>query len=523
MADSKGIRAGKAYVELYADGSKIPAGLKKFSARLKTWGKSLSSTGKHFALAGGLVTGAMGAMARSWAQSGDELTEMSERTGIAVESLSTLSYIAMQTGTDITSLEVGVRWMQKNLAAAASGGGKASAALAEIGLSITDLASLKPDEQFEKIGAAITAIQTPAARTAAAMKIFGRGGSMLIPAMAHSGELRARQKSVGGPMTAADVEAAHEASMAMNDVACAFGRLKNAIGAALADRMKGFAKWLTDFATSARDWVKEHEGLVFLALKAAAAIVGFGLAMKGLAYGLYAARAALLALKVAMIAYKAAAAAVVAANPMTLLALGAAAATVAIAACTKSGTEGLTGIAADAKLAGDAIFEALSRGDIPAVFGAICALIQAEWELAIGKIQYAWNRFADTIASAVYELGHDFLGLGSGEWVGTATQDLETYTKAEEKARKLLEDLKKPKPSGPPKAQFAEFHDYSGIQSGVKAAMAYAGEAKGTFNTTNMLALAAGGANDALLKATETVADNTREIADNTADDGMDE
>lgn len=55
MSNASGIRAGQAYVELFADGSRLESGLKRAQARLKAFGQSLRQSGTAMALAGGAM------------------------------------------------------------------------------------------------------------------------------------------------------------------------------------------------------------------------------------------------------------------------------------------------------------------------------------------------------------------------------------------------------------------------------------------------------------------------------------
>jgi hypothetical protein len=53
MSGAGGIRAGRAYVELYADGTRLEAGLKRAQERLRTFGSALRNAGASMALTGG--------------------------------------------------------------------------------------------------------------------------------------------------------------------------------------------------------------------------------------------------------------------------------------------------------------------------------------------------------------------------------------------------------------------------------------------------------------------------------------
>lgn len=102
----------------------------------------------------------------------------SDRTGIAVDQIQRLQFIAEQADVSFESVTGSVNKFQKNLT---EGSTQTTATLKRLGLSITELNSLNPDEQFLRIGSAIAAIQSPAERAAAAINLFGRGGTELLP------------------------------------------------------------------------------------------------------------------------------------------------------------------------------------------------------------------------------------------------------------------------------------------------------------------------------------------------------
>jgi hypothetical protein len=106
------IRAGRAFVELFADDAQLRKGLKGAADRLKAFGGVVRNIGLAFTALGVGITAPLMAAARGWAKAGDELYDMSKRTGLSVEQLSALSYAAAHTGADLTSVEVAVRRMQ---------------------------------------------------------------------------------------------------------------------------------------------------------------------------------------------------------------------------------------------------------------------------------------------------------------------------------------------------------------------------------------------------------------------------
>src|SRR5690606_23318108 len=93
------------------------------------------------------VTALLGT-AKAFSDTGDMLDKMSQRTGVSVEALSELGFAADLSGTDLETLEAGLRNMQRTLVGAAQGS-SAGEALGRLGLSAAQLAGLSPDEQFK--------------------------------------------------------------------------------------------------------------------------------------------------------------------------------------------------------------------------------------------------------------------------------------------------------------------------------------------------------------------------------------
>ncbi|MGD9856509.1 MAG: hypothetical protein AB7U20_16300, partial [Planctomycetaceae bacterium] len=160
MASSQGIRAGRAFVELFADDTKLVRGLKAAEKRLKAFGAGVQSIGTKLFGLGTAAVAPLLATTNVFASMGDQLAKMSARTGISVESLSELGYAAEQSGADLATLEGGVRKMQKFLVDAAEGSATAEQTLSRLGLSLADtFQSLKDDAlaAWQGIGDALAA------------------------------------------------------------------------------------------------------------------------------------------------------------------------------------------------------------------------------------------------------------------------------------------------------------------------------------------------------------------------------
>ena len=88
MAGAQGIRAGRAFVELFADDSKLARGLRQAQAKLSAFGSAVRGIGYKLTAAGAAITAPLTAAAMTTGRAGAELYDMARRTGLSVEALS---------------------------------------------------------------------------------------------------------------------------------------------------------------------------------------------------------------------------------------------------------------------------------------------------------------------------------------------------------------------------------------------------------------------------------------------------
>ena len=282
MADTKGIRAGRAFVELGVS-DKLSAGLRRAQKQLEAFGAGLRSVGIRMAGIGAAAVTSLFGAARMFATVGDDLEEMSQRTGVSVEALSELGFAADIAGSDLETLETGIKHMQRAIVEAAGGSESAQQALAKLGVSAADLAGLSPDEQFKRMADGIARIEDPALRVAVAMQIFGRSGTKLIPLLAGGAAgIEALQEQARRLGLTISTETAHDAAE-LNDALDSLWRVVRqgvfTIGSALAPTLKELAERITRIIVTATDWIKRNREVVVWALKVAAAVAATGIAL----------------------------------------------------------------------------------------------------------------------------------------------------------------------------------------------------------------------------------------------------
>jgi len=175
------IRAGKAYVEIYADNSKLLSGLAGAASSIKAWGDTVATAGVT-----GLVATATAAFGASMAfmETGDALDKMSGRTGASVEFLSALSHAAKLGGTDIGAMEVSIKHLAKAAYEAQAGPTTAVAsAFTALGVSVTDAQGRlkKTEDLFMETAAALSQVDNDTQKAALALEVFGRSGTEMLP------------------------------------------------------------------------------------------------------------------------------------------------------------------------------------------------------------------------------------------------------------------------------------------------------------------------------------------------------
>ena len=116
MASAQGIRAGEAFVELFADDSRLVQRLERGLQAAQGRGARASPTIGKKMLAGGMtVLGALAGVGQGVCRHGQPACRHEPRTGVSVEALSELGYAAEMSGADMETLEGGLRKMQKTI------------------------------------------------------------------------------------------------------------------------------------------------------------------------------------------------------------------------------------------------------------------------------------------------------------------------------------------------------------------------------------------------------------------------
>ena len=398
MANTRGIRAGRAFVELGVS-DKLSAGLQRAQKRLKAFGDGVRAVGTRLTAIGAAGLAPLAASVRSFAKAGDTLDKMSKRTGVSVEALSELGFAAEQSGADLQTLEAGVRVMQRTLNDAERGLATAKDAMAELGLSADALRGLSPEQQFKTLAEALARIEDPSKRAAVAMQIFGRAGTRLLPLIEGGADgIEALQEQARSLGLTISTEAAAEAALLTDTLNILWRTVRQGVfvvGSALAPAVTRLAEATSRVVVSVTAWIKANRAVVVAAAKVAAIVALVGLTLIAAGLGISVLAAALGGLATLVGAVGAALGALL--SPIGLVVVAIAGLGVAIVRYTSLGGQAVGRLmdrfgelrAFVSRVAGG-IADALAAGDITLAAEVLWLGLKVAWQRGVAELNAVW-------------------------------------------------------------------------------------------------------------------------------------
>ncbi|MEW4530203.1 hypothetical protein [Maioricimonas sp. JC845] len=438
MANSQGIRAGRAYVELFTDNSRLVRGLKAAERRLKAFGAGVRAVGAGLAAGGAALLTPLTLAAREFASAGDDLHKMAARTGIGARQLSALGFAAEQSGGSLQDVEKAVRRMQQTILDAERGSSTATDALENLGLTLGDLQGLTPDEQFRLIADRLSQIEDPGRRAAVSMLTFGRAGQKLLPLLNEGADgisaLQAEAESLGITLTDEDAQAAAALTDAMNRVTRVARATIVQLGGALAPTLTRVANLIATTSAQVSDWIRNNRGLVTTVAAVAAGLVLAGGMLIGAGVAFTAAGMAAGAVATVLTTLGAIIGGLL--SPVGLLTSAVAALGAWFLTSSSAGMQaiallrGTFGPLVDEALAAfGAIRNALASGDFSAAANVLWSTLRLWWIRGTGWLMQQWERFRGMVLN-VWHSVQEGLARGFLEVVDLMRDAWSTFTSA---------------------------------------------------------------------------------------------
>lgn len=233
------------------------------------------------------------AVGRSAINGADNFAKMSQRVGVSVEVLSSLSHAAALSDVSLENLSTGMGFLNRAMNEFARGSeNDATKALRQLGVSVVDTSGVLRSniEVLGDVADRLASMGDGAQKSALAMEIFGRGGAAMIPMLNAGREglerMAAEADRLGITISTETARAAEEFNDNLTRLGAAMQGLVNRITAAVLPALVSFSEWLAKL-----------DPLVVAAggalLTATGIVAGFGAAAKVTAVGVSALTASL--------------------------------------------------------------------------------------------------------------------------------------------------------------------------------------------------------------------------------------
>lgn len=116
-------------------------------------------------------------------ESAEQLGKLAEKSGVTASALSVFNLAAAEVGVSTDSLSGGIVKLTKASQDAADGVAKPKKAFADLGITLSDLKNSSPDQLFTLVATKLSGIESPGLRAQAAVALFGKAGTELIPVL----------------------------------------------------------------------------------------------------------------------------------------------------------------------------------------------------------------------------------------------------------------------------------------------------------------------------------------------------
>lgn len=159
--------------------------LTKASKSVSTFAKNarnnMNTYAKAGVLAGGVVVGALLGIYKQQAAAIDQTAKFSDSIGIQTSALTELRHAAGLSGVANKDLEKSLETMTRRIAEAANDGtGPLNDTLEALKINVSDLNTLKPDEQLALLADTLQGVESQSERTRIAYELFGKSGTGML-------------------------------------------------------------------------------------------------------------------------------------------------------------------------------------------------------------------------------------------------------------------------------------------------------------------------------------------------------
>lgn len=404
-SSSGAIRAGKAFVEIFANDSKFIKALERSKKALLAFSKKISIVGAAVSGLGGSILGTLAKAADNFISRADAIAKMAERFGTSTEIVSELAYAFERVELSVEDTADILKDLQKNIADAASGNAELANKFAELGVNVHDIINLPLDQQLEAIADGLANIENPARRNAIAMQLLGEKGgkaaALLGKGSAAIREYRKEAKAIGASVSTEDAELAAEAMDQLEKIISTLKYTFISLGQAILpskETIREIGSVIFDVGKGIREFIQGNRSLVQIVGIVGAAISAVGIALLGIGGAAAIASVAIGGLVTIATTIGAVFSAVFSVAALKIALVIAIVAGLAYALYSLLDLGGpIRGMFASVKDFIGSVFggikDAILAGDIKLAFSILVQLLLVLWQDLVVKMQRIWNGF----------------------------------------------------------------------------------------------------------------------------------
>ncbi len=284
---------GELVVSISADLTNLDKGLNDANAKIENAAHKIADATKEIGLKitemGAAIVGIYSGLTFAASEYVEEINKVSERTGIEVDALSRLRYVAEQTNVNFDELANGLKFLSRNMQEADDGNSKLITAFSKLGISVRDSnGEMKSaDTVLKEIADKFQKLPEGPEKVATAMQLMGRAGTALIPVLNLGADginkLESQTDKFGTTVTGPIAKAFHDFHDNLNDLKEATLGFSLLIAQQVLPKFNEFIVKVTDVVVAIKDWEKEHPVLSSFINNTALALGGLLLVLGPLA------------------------------------------------------------------------------------------------------------------------------------------------------------------------------------------------------------------------------------------------
>ena len=279
------VLAGKAVVEAgVKDNTK--KGIDAIKKRFRTMSASMAKMSKKTAIAAAAIGGPLIAAAKAFANTGDKIDKLTQRTGLSVKAAQSFGFAMEQSGSSMEALEPAIKALNKGFLDFQRGSKEAKDNFKELGIDFQKFAGMDAANRFRMVLDLLGEIPNEGMRAALAAKVLGKSGTAVLPLIGNLKSLEREFSFLGTELSEEQVKSAAKVTDEFNKLSHQFKKVAVDIGSKVAPMLIQLAKFFEPILKLLSSVIKKNPGLIISLGKVAGAIGGVSLALKLLSMAL---------------------------------------------------------------------------------------------------------------------------------------------------------------------------------------------------------------------------------------------